>query len=580
MSATRLRDMNTKLIRRITRQVLAVIVCTMLTMLPATAEAAGAGSSKYTRLINNYQNSTLDAVVSEASRREKLGSGDDALVLYMIAASRSSATLPEHGKQLIAKAFMKMGDIYYSRNDYANALEAYADGLHVCESSSRHYWMALFLNNIGKLYCIFSDYEKGEEYFNRGYLVCRRYRDAAAERKLTINLTGLNLKLGRTGKARYFQRKAVKMKRKGDFDTNFMIDFNGAMITAAEGKTEKAVRMFARLAEAATGSGERARYKCSAYQEIYNIYLNKGKCDSARKYLDRCWEEARRRHIEHQFVEVLNDYSLLYRSMGNVARSQQYKSRYLMMSDTIFNSRRIDTARNALSRYEMLKANREIAQLQYDRRVREHTISSQRGMLWVTSVATLLILVFLIVLWRQNRRLHQSYSDLFKINRKAIDEQETMRRQHSSDMKLIETLEKRIVRSGDAVKYSTSNLNESSRDAIAQGIEMVMDNTEEICSTGFSLDRLAELVGSNSKYVSQVINEKFNRNFSSCVNDRRIRLACKRLVDPAYKRFTIKAISQSVGYGSHAAFINAFRKSTGLTPSQYQKMAEQKPEAD
>ena len=72
-----------------------------------------------------------------------------------------------------------------------------------------------------------------------------------------------------------------------------------------------------------------------------------------------------------------------------------------MMSDTIFNMRRIDTARNALSRYEMRKADKEIAQLQYERKMRGQTIHSQRVMLSVAGVAALVILAFLIVVWRQ-----------------------------------------------------------------------------------------------------------------------------------------------------------------------------------
>lgn len=566
--------MNTMLMVRELRLYLSVAVCLILSLLPAGA--AGADSNKYTNLINAYQNRSLDTVVKDAARCERLGKADSALVLYMIATSHSSSTLSEHSKQLMAKAFMKMGDIYYSRNDYANSLEMYVDGLNVCESSTKRDGIALFFNNIGKLYCIFNDYEKGEEYFTKGYKLCSKYHDIITKRKLTINLTGLNIKLGHIDRARAFQQKAVQLKRHDDFATNFMTDFNGALITAAEGNTKEAINRFALLAENATESHDRAIYRCSAYQEIYKIYLDNGKCDSARKYLDRCWTEARRWNIEHKFVEVLNDYSILYQTIGDVAKSQQYKSRYLMMSDTIFNMRRIDTARNALSRYEMRKADKEIAQLQYERRMRGQTIHSQRVMLSVAGVAALVILAFLIVVWRQNRKLQRSYSDLYNINRKAIDEQESMRQQHNDDLVIIANLEKKIGKNESNSKYSTSNLNESNRDIIAESIAAIMDDTNELCSPDFSLDRLAELVGSNSKYVSQVINDKFNKNFSSYVNDHRIRLACHRLVDPTYAKYTIMAISQSVGYGSHAAFINAFRKSTGLTPSQYQKIAGQK----
>ena len=82
-------------------------------------------------------------------------------------------------------------------------------------------------------------------------------------------------------------------------------------------------------------------------------------------------------------------------------------------------------------------------------------------------------------------------------------------------------------------------------------------------------------MGSNSKYVSQVINGTYHKNFSNYVNEYRIRTACRRLADgERYGHLTVKAVGESVGYRSHATFVNIFRRITGLTPSLYQKMAE------
>ena len=102
----------------------------------------------------------------------------------------------------------------------------------------------------------------------------------------------------------------------------------------------------------------------------------------------------------------------------------------------------------------------------------------------------------------------------------------------------------------------------------------VMEETTEFCSTDFTLDRLVELVDSNSKYVSQVINDSFNKNFNTFVNTYRIKLACERLIDVEnYGKFSIKGIAESVGFKSQPTFIGVFKKMVGLTPSMYQSMA-------
>ena len=87
---------------------------------------------------------------------------------------------------------------------------------------------------------------------------------------------------------------------------------------------------------------------------------------------------------------------------------------------------------------------------------------------------------------------------------------------------------------------------------------------------------LAGLVESNSRYVSQVINDTYGKNFRAYLNEYRIREARLRLMDTAaYGHYTIKAIAESVGYKSHTNFINIFKDITGITPSIYQRIAKE-----
>lgn len=107
-----------------------------------------------------------------------------------------------------------------------------------------------------------------------------------------------------------------------------------------------------------------------------------------------------------------------------------------------------------------------------------------------------------------------------------------------------------------------------------------VEQTTEYCQTDFSLDKLAKLVGSNSKYVSQVINDSFKKNFNAFVNTYRIQTARERLIDvDHYGNLTIKGIAESVGFKSPTTFINVFKKMVGLSPSVYQNMAKKDVEA-
>lgn len=101
-----------------------------------------------------------------------------------------------------------------------------------------------------------------------------------------------------------------------------------------------------------------------------------------------------------------------------------------------------------------------------------------------------------------------------------------------------------------------------------------MDSTPDIYSSDFSLSRLAELTNSQSKRVSQVINQLTGDNFNAFVNEYRIKEACKRINDGGnYSHMTLEAIAMSVGFRSANTFRAAFKKVTGLYPSKYLQLA-------
>ena len=90
----------------------------------------------------------------------------------------------------------------------------------------------------------------------------------------------------------------------------------------------------------------------------------------------------------------------------------------------------------------------------------------------------------------------------------------------------------------------------------------------------FSVARLAEAVQSNPKYVSQTVNEEFCCNFNTYLNGFRVREACRRIIaDESVRRLTMEAVAAEVGFNSRSTFIAAFKRETGLTPSEYKKQA-------
>ncbi len=86
-----------------------------------------------------------------------------------------------------------------------------------------------------------------------------------------------------------------------------------------------------------------------------------------------------------------------------------------------------------------------------------------------------------------------------------------------------------------------------------------------------SLQSLSKKLSISSHMLSQIINEKMNKNFWDFINTYRIEEAKKLLRDPKRANQKILSIAFDVGFNTKTAFNNTFKKYTKMTPSQYKK---------
>lgn len=89
--------------------------------------------------------------------------------------------------------------------------------------------------------------------------------------------------------------------------------------------------------------------------------------------------------------------------------------------------------------------------------------------------------------------------------------------------------------------------------------------------SNLSLEMVASYLNLNKSYLSRIINAEMGTNYSDYVNSLRVEEAKKYLDDPDYNNFTLHAIGLEVGFNSKSSFNSAFKKFTGLTPTEYKK---------
>ncbi len=85
----------------------------------------------------------------------------------------------------------------------------------------------------------------------------------------------------------------------------------------------------------------------------------------------------------------------------------------------------------------------------------------------------------------------------------------------------------------------------------------------------YSARQLAQDLGTNTRYVSAVFNLRFQDNYSTLVNDFRIREAAYMLIDQRWADCNVEDIGLAVGFSNRQSFYAAFYRMKGITPREY-----------
>lgn len=124
-------------------------------------------------------------------------------------------------------------------------------------------------------------------------------------------------------------------------------------------------------------------------------------------------------------------------------------------------------------------------------------------------------------------------------------------------------------------KYSKSALSSDRMARIAARLDKAMREARLYRDSGLSLRRLADMIQVSENNVSQTLNEHLGRSFFDFVNMWRIGEACHRLRSGE----RVLDIVHATGFNSRSTFNAAFRKHTGVTPTDWRRNPLDWPEA-
>ncbi len=120
------------------------------------------------------------------------------------------------------------------------------------------------------------------------------------------------------------------------------------------------------------------------------------------------------------------------------------------------------------------------------------------------------------------------------------------------------------------IKYRKNGMLESFALEMKQKLEDLMGIEKVYLDHTLTLDKLADLLNLSKHHTSQIINKYFQSNFFEFINNYRIKEAIVLLSDTS-NTMNINEIIDATGFNNRSSFYTAFKKTTGMSPTSYQK---------
>jgi len=121
----------------------------------------------------------------------------------------------------------------------------------------------------------------------------------------------------------------------------------------------------------------------------------------------------------------------------------------------------------------------------------------------------------------------------------------------------------------EAEKKEKPRISEEAEQKIVEGLK-VFETGDNFRNANYALADLASEIGVNTKYLSQVLNSNYGRDFNTYINELRINYIINKLkTNNDYHLYKLSFLAEECGFSSHSKFSAVFKAVTGITPTRF-----------
>lgn len=280
------------------------------------------------------------------------------------------------------------------------------------------------------------------------------------------------------------------------------------------------------------------------------LFMEKKEYQKSIDYAFRALELEKQFSDPYHRVESFEFLGTSYTELGDKAKSKYYMGKYTALKDSI----RIAEVNSTNKVMKDLVTN---AKEDYQSKSKKYWVIA-----WVLLLAGIAVTYFL---WRRRERQLRSNYDRVIARMKAENHGTIVQ---SSDLESVQDSEYVTAMSADS-EDNKNIIPEETEARILRKLDS-FERSERFLRKDISIGLLAGQLGTNSKYLSEVINTKKSQNFSNYINGLRINYIVQELYNnPRYREYKISYLADTCGFSSPQVFVLAFKRVNGVTPSYF-----------
>ncbi|WP_313368291.1 helix-turn-helix domain-containing protein [Sphingobacterium mizutaii] len=241
---------------------------------------------------------------------------------------------------------------------------------------------------------------------------------------------------------------------------------------------------------------------------------------------------------------------LASKQLGDTEKSMRYSGLF-MEEDLALNDNKRSNFINTFIN------NLEVGKLQKDISAKDNTNFMLRYILFGFAILIAGLAIVLVYQMKENKKNKQKISDYL----------EQLNKDKKSKVVAADLNKEAVVDESSAIPQTKEIDEKTSR--ILDKLEDFEDG-DLFVDSKMSLAFLASYLETNTITLSKIINTYKEMNFNDYINGLRVRYIIERIKnEPKFEQYKISYLAEVSGFSSHSIFSKAFKKSTGVTPSQF-----------